>query len=280
MVLPLPFVMVIVYPLRMSITLAVIGGGNMAKAIIKGAISGGILEGASIAVADPDQSSQSYFEELGCITVASASELPKANIVLLAVKPQVFDAISQSINTEIVYSIMAGVATSRIAQAVGHSRIVRIMPNLPCSIGFGAAGIALGAGASTEDATLAQKLFSAIGIVVDVEEELMDAVTAVSGSGPAYLFLLAEAMIEGGVRAGLSRETATLLTQQTVLGASELLVRDAASAGELRGAVTSKGGTTAAALQVMLQRDIPKAIEDAVVAARDRGRELGKSQGD
>jgi pyrroline-5-carboxylate reductase len=150
------------------------------------------------------------------------------------------------------------------------------MPNLPCSIGFGAAGIALGAGASTEDATLAQKLFSAIGIVVDVEEELMDAVTAVSGSGPAYVFMLAEAMVAGGIQAGLSPETATALVQQTVFGASELLLRDSRSAGELREAVTSKGGTTATALQVMLERDVPKAIEDAIVAARDRGRELGK----
>jgi pyrroline-5-carboxylate reductase len=109
-----------------------------------------------------------------------------------------------------------------------------------------------------------------------VEEELMDAVTAVSGSGPAYVFMLAEAMVAGGIQAGLSPETATALVQQTVFGASELLLRDSRSAGELREAVTSKGGTTATALQVMLERDVPKAIEDAIVAARDRGRELGK----
>ena len=103
----------------------------------------------------------------------------------------------------------------------------------------------------------------------------MDAVTAVSGSGPAYVFMLAEAMIEGGVQAGLSRETATILVQQTVLGASELLIRDDRGACELRKAVTSKGGTTAAALQVMEMQGVPSAIAEAVVAARDRGRELG-----
>ena len=264
----------------MSITLTVIGGGNMAKAIVQGAIEGGVLDGSEIAIADPDQASRDFFIKLGCIATESAQELPESACTLLAVKPQIFNAISPYIRSAVVYSIMAGVSTAQIANKVGHNCIVRIMPNLPCSIGLGAAGIALGSSASPEDAALAHKLFSAIGVVVDVQETEMDAVTAVSGSGPAYLFLLAEAMIEGGVRAGLSRETATLLTQQTVLGASELLVRDAASAGELREAVTSKGGTTAAALQVMLQRDVPKAIEDAVVAARDRGRELGKSQGD
>ena len=263
----------------MSITLTVIGGGNMAKAIVQGAIQGGVLDGSEIAIAEPDQVSRDFFIKLGCMATESAQELPESSCTLLAVKPQIFNAISPYIRSAVVYSIMAGVSTVQIANKVGHNCIVRIMPNLPCSIGLGAAGIALGSSASPEDAALAHKLFSAIGVVVDVQEAEMDAVTAVSGSGPAYLFLLAEA-IEGGVRAGLSRETATLLTQQTVLGASELLVRDAASAGELREAVTSKGGTTAAALQVMLQRDVPKAIEDAVVAARDRGRELGKSQGD
>ncbi|MBC8201026.1 MAG: pyrroline-5-carboxylate reductase [Planctomycetes bacterium] len=259
----------------MRITLTVIGGGNMAKAIIQGAIVGGVLEGCEIAIADPDQTSRDFFTKLGCIATASAQELPDSDCTLLAVKPQVFETVAGSIRADVVYSIMAGVSTSQIAKEVGHNRIVRIMPNLPCSIGFGAAGIALGSSATLEDAALANKLFSAIGVVVDVQEAELDAVTAVSGSGPAYLFLLAEAMIEGGIQAGLTRETATLLTQQTVLGASELLVRDASSARQLREAVTSKGGTTAAALQVMQDRNVPKAIADAIVAARDRGRELG-----
>jgi pyrroline-5-carboxylate reductase len=267
--------MVIVYPLRMSITLTVIGGGNMAKAIIQGALVGEVLEGSEIAIADPEQTSREFFAKLGCTVVESAQELPESACTLLAIKPQVFESIAHCIQAPVVYSIMAGISTAQIADKVGHSRIVRIMPNLPCSIGYGAAGIALGSSAKTEDAVLAHTLFSTIGIVVDVEEKEIDAVTAVSGSGPAYLFLLAEAMIEGGVQAGLSRETASLLTQQTVLGASELLVRDAQTAGQLREAVTSKGGTTAAALQVLQERDVSKAIAEAIVAARDRGRELG-----
>ena len=170
---------------------------------------------------------------------------------------------------------MAGVSTSRIAELVGHERVVRVMPNLPCSIGQGAAGIALGEGASEDDAALARTLFCEIGIVVDVPETLMDAVTAVSGSGPAYVFLLAESMIEGGIHAGLAPETADVLVRQTLLGASMLLAQDQRSAGELREAVTSKGGTTAAALELMNERHVQIAIADAVVAARDRGKELG-----
>jgi pyrroline-5-carboxylate reductase len=259
----------------MSVTLAVIGGGNMAKAIIDGAVAGGILDSGTIAVADPDEMSRLYFEKLGCRTFQSAEELPNSPYVLLSVKPQVFSSIAQHIHGEVVYSIMAGVTIGQIEKTVGHTRIVRIMPNLPCSIGYGAAGLSMGVSTSQEDALLANQLFSAIGIVTEVQEGLMDAVTAVSGSGPAYLFLLAEAMVEGGVQSGLDRETADALVRQTLIGASALLLGDKRSAGELREAVTSKGGTTAAALQLMNERQVPKAITDAVVAARDRGRELG-----
>ncbi len=248
----------------------------MAKAIIEGAIADGILDGNAIAVADPTESSRDFFTTLGCETFQSAELLPDASYVILAVKPQVFDSVAPHVKSDVVYSIMAGVTIARIEEAVGHQRIVRIMPNLPCSIGYGAAGLALGASASEEDASLAYQLFSAIGIVTEVPEERMDAVTAVSGSGPAYLFLLAEAMIDGGVKAGLDQETADALVRQTLLGSAALLLQDDRSAGELREAVTSKGGTTAAAIQVMQERDVPKAITDAVVAARNRGSELGK----
>ena len=261
----------------MSISFAVIGGGNMAKAIVGGAIRGGILNSCEIAIADPDQTSRDYFEELGCTTTASASDLPVASCTLLAVKPQVFELVAQDVNTDIVYSIMAGVTTGRIADAIGHNRIVRIMPNLPCSIGYGATGIALGQSASQEDAALAIDLFSQIGHVTQVPEDLMDAVTAVSGSGPAYVFLLAEAMIEGGVQSGLDYDTSDAFVRQTILGAAALLLQDDRSASELREAVTSKGGTTAAALQVMNERDVYDAIVAAVIAARDRGKELDQT---
>jgi pyrroline-5-carboxylate reductase len=135
--------------------------------------------------------------------------------------------------------------------------------------------MSLGANTTLEEATLAKNLFESIGTVEMVDETLMDAVTAVSGSGPAYLFLLAEAMIDGGVKAGLDRETADALVRQTLVGAAGLLSGDKRTATQLREAVTSKGGTTAAALSVMNECGVPQAIIDAVVAARDRGRELG-----
>ncbi|MDP7005253.1 MAG: pyrroline-5-carboxylate reductase [Phycisphaerales bacterium] len=259
----------------MSITLSVIGGGNMARAIIKGVISAELLSPDNIAVADPEISCRDFYDNLGCLSVTNSSELPKSEVTLLAIKPQIFDKIETSFNSNTVFSIMAGVGTQKIAASIGHSRIVRIMPNLPCSIGYGATGITAGKSAKDEDVSFAKDIFSSIGIVVEVTEDQMDAVTAISGSGPAYLFLLVESMIEGGIKSGLTREAATALAQQTVLGASELLLRDQRGASELREAVTSKGGTTAAALQVMNERKVPKAIEDAIISARDRGRELG-----
>ena len=257
--------------------LAVIGGGNMARAIIEGAIRGGVLRSSQISFADPDESCRTYFDELGCMTVQCATDLPTSKHVLIAIKPQVFNDVAPFITSEIIYSIMAGVSTSKISEAVGNECVVRVMPNLPCSVGFGATGLALGSGATAEDAQLATEKFCAIGTVVDVDESLMDAVTAVSGSGPAYIYLLAEAMIEGGIRTGFDRETATALVQQTIRCAAELLVHDERSAKELRESVTSKGGTTDAAIKVMNEHRVSEAVQEAVVAARDRGKELGKS---
>lgn len=249
----------------------------MARAIIEGAIQGEVLQSNQIAVADPDETCRYFFDQLGCVTVQCAAELPTSKHALLAIKPQVFDEVAPSITCEIIYSIMAGVSTSRIGEAVGNDCVVRVMPNLPCSVGFGAAGLALGSGATAQDAQLATELFSAIGTVVDVDESLMDAVTAVSGSGPAYVFLLAEAMIEGGMQAGLDRETATELVQQTIRGAAELLIQDERDATALREAVTSKGGTTDAAINYMIEKGFCDVVEKAVLAARNRGKALGES---
>ena len=249
----------------------------MARAIIEGAIRGDVLQCDQIAVADPDESCRSFFEQLGCVTVQCATDLPNTKYALLAVKPQVFDEVASCITSEIIYSIMAGVSTNRIGQATGNGCVIRVMPNLPCSLGFGAAGLAFGNGASTEDGKLATDLFSAIGTVVVVEESLMDAVTAVSGSGPAYIFHLAESLIAGGVQVGLDPVIAAELVNQTIRGAAELLVQDERSATELRKTVTSKGGTTDAAITMMQDRGFSDIVVDAVLAARDRSKELGES---
>jgi pyrroline-5-carboxylate reductase len=148
------------------------------------------------------------------------------------------------------------------------------MPNMPCQIGAGMAAIAVGEGAQPGDETLAVGIFEALGRTVIVDEAVMHAVTAVSGSGPAYVFLLAEAMEQAGVGLGLDPDTARLLVRQTILGAGKLLAESDRTASELRVAVTSPGGTTEAALTEMLSRELPTIVQDAVTAARDRGAEL------
>lgn len=249
----------------------------MARAIVEGAIRGGVLQSSQVAVADPDDTCRFYFDQLGCETVQCAADLPKTKYTLIAVKPQVFDEVASYITSEIIYSIMAGVSTNRISQAIGNECVIRVMPNLPCSLGYGAAGMTLGSGATADDAQLAIDLFNAVGSVVDVDESLMDAVTAVSGSGPAYVFMLAEAMILGGIQTGLDPKIATELIQQTIRGAAELLVQDDRSATSLREAVTSKGGTTDAATTVMQDRGFSEIVVEAVVAARNRGQELSEA---
>ena len=259
----------------MSVELAVIGGGNMARAIIEGAIAKGVLQSDQIAVAEPNDACRAHFEKLGCLAFASTEDLQHAPFVLIAVKPQVFQSIAKDVKGDVIYSIMAGVPISRIAHETGNDRVIRVMPNLPCNLGVGAAGLTRSQNASPQDVELANALFCAIGLVVEVEESLMDAVTAVSGSGPAYVFLLAEAMIQGGIDAGLDEETANTLVRQTIQGAAAMLSQDTRSAAAMRETVTSKGGTTAAAIESMQSNNVPESIAIGVVAARNRGRELG-----
>lgn len=255
--------------------LAVIGGGNMARSILSGALSTGVLKSDEIVVADPDSDAHEYFKSVSIPCVNDACDLPESVQLLIAVKPQIFERIAASVSSDVVISIMAGVSIQKISNSIVRGNVIRVMPNLPCSIGLGAAGMSLGPNTTIENAALATNLFESIGTVEMVDESLMNAVTAVSGSGPAYLFLLAEAMIEGGVKAGLNRETANALVRQTMVGAAGLLLGDNRTAAQLREAVTSKGGTTAAALAVMNECGVPQAIVDAIVAARDRGNELG-----
>lgn len=262
----------------MSTSLAVIGAGNMARAIIRGAMREQLLLPSQIHVADPSEDARSLFAEFGCAVVADASELPETSHCLLAVKPQIFPQVSDAVNARVVYSIMAGISIKQIQELTGKASVVRVMPNLPCQLGIGAAGLALAPSLDPSDASLAFDLFNAIGIVEEVDESLMDAVTAVSGSGPAYIFLLAESMMKGGIEAGLSQDAVNALVRQTIRGAAEMLSNDMeTSPEEMRAAVTSKGGTTHAAIESMKESGVPEGIANGVIAARDRGRELGNA---
>jgi pyrroline-5-carboxylate reductase len=177
----------------------------------------------------------------------------------------------------VIISIMAGLHTTRVRVAMGsNARVIRAMPNMPCQIGAGMTAIALGDGAKPGDEALAWSLFAALGRTVLLDESLMHAVTAVSGSGPAYIFALAEAMEQAGLATGLAPDVARVLVTQTILGAARMLSESDQTAAALRQAVTSPGGTTAAALQVFEQRGFNSTIVDALVAARDRGAALGQ----
>ena len=199
---------------------------------------------------------------------------------VLAVKPhQVAEACGSIVAAGggRVLSIAAGVTIATIEAALGAgAAVVRAMPNTPALVGAGAAAIAPGSHADDADLAWAEEILGAVGTVVRVPEHLLDAVTGLSGSGPAYVFLLLDALIEGGVAAGLPRDTAEGLAGQTILGAASLYLQGDQTPGELRAAVTSPGGTTAAGLRVLEQRAVRAAFIDAVLAATERATELGR----
>ncbi len=266
----------------MQYELGFIGAGNMAEAIARAAIEQGVLEPRAIIAADPSQARRKVFEALGITVVDDAGEVAaSAREVMIAVKPQVLEKIEpalQQVNREaqVLISIMAGVRCERIEQvAGGAARVIRVMPNTPVMVGVGMAAVAAGRHARSGDEALTVRLFEAAGRAVRMDEAAMDAVTAVSGSGPAYLFYLAEAMEQAAVRMGLERD-ARLLIGQTLLGAATLLMQGESSAAELRQRVTSPGGTTEAALARLDARDVVNSVIEAMEAARDRSVELGR----
>lgn len=268
-----------------STTLGVIGGGNMAEAIVRGALGARLLPAAAVSVYDPLENRRAVFAELGCRPCASPGDIGKTGAILLAVKPQKFGeairdlaaAAASAVATEtLLISIVAGVSTQRLETELPPAvHVVRVMPNTPLLVGKGVSAVAGGSRATPADREQAAALFACAGQTFAVDESLMDAVTALSGSGPAYLFRLAEALIAGGVELGFREELSRDLTVGMLRGAAEMLASDPRPA-LLRERVTSPGGTTAAALSVFEERGFSDLITAALVAARDRGVELGR----
>lgn len=269
--------------------LAVIGAGAMASAILDGAFGAGLLSPAEVVVVEPDESRRSAMAARGCAIAqgstpeAALRALAPGGVVLLATKPQSLADVARALGASpllrgVVISILAGARSERVREAFGGSaRVVRVMPNTPARIGLGVSAIAMGAGAQAGDDAMALKLFGAVGEVVRVEEAMMDAFTALAGSGPAYIFYLAEAMVQAGVEMGFDPRTADTVARAVIRGSAELLVRSPNErAAALRAAVTSKGGTTEAAIQSMERAGVGEAIVRAIAAARDRGAELSK----
>jgi pyrroline-5-carboxylate reductase len=271
-----------------NMRLLVIGGGNMGGALVRGAISKRVVAANDVGVVEVDDDRREAFARLGCradaSVAAAARDLVNSTQIVLAIKPQMFKSVAQSLldarltGSRIFISIMAGLESGRIHSALGPgARVVRCMPNTPCQIGAGMTAIALGMGAREGDEDFARRLFDALGTTIVLDESLMDAVTAVSGSGPAYVFLLAEAMQRAAEEIDLPPDVAHALVTKMIVGAAAMLDQKGGEAASLRTAVTSPGGTTAAALRVFNERGFEQAIIDAVRAARDRGRELGKT---
>lgn len=269
----------------MSSRLGIIGGGNMGGAIVRGCISAAVLKPQEMIVAEFDEPKRRTFAQLGCATTDDPATAAAADQIILAIKPQSFAEVARAIaplaESRIVISIMAGPNSAAMRAALGgRVRIVRAMPNVACQIGASMTAIALGDGAQPGDESLALAIFGALGRTTIVDESLIPAATAVSASGPAYIFALAEAMEQAAIELGFDQATARLLVQQTVFGAGRLLNESDQGAAALRQSVTSPAGTTAAALEIMHKRNFTQIVIEALKAARDRGIQLDATQSD
>lgn len=271
----------------LSIRIGMMGAGRMATALARGLVRAEMVTAASIVACDPsDEARQAFAAEIpGTVVAASNStDVAKAGVVVLAVKPQkmgeALDAIRSAIGSNaLVISIAAGVTIARLEEALpAGQRIVRVMPNTPCLIGLGASGFALGKHATKDDAKLVASLLSAVGAAFEVPEKLLDAVTGLSGSGPAFVYSMIEALAAGGVAEGMSPELAGELAARTVSGAAEMVLQTGETPAVLRDRVTSPGGTTLAGLGVLRERGFGEAISEAVKAATRRSIELGQAK--
>lgn len=260
-----------------------IGGGNMAEALIRGLIASGAAKAADITATDQRQE---RLEELRRtfeieVTRDNLAAVKQADVVVLAVKPQVMGRalaqIAPGIDaSKLIVSVAAGVPIAAIEHKLGRGvRIVRAMPNTPALVGAGATAIACSEHATPEDEALAKALFDAVGLTVVVEESLLDAVTGLSGSGPAYLFLIIEALSDAGVKVGLPRYTAQQLAAQTVLGSAKLQIETGVHPGQLKDQVTSPGGTAIAGLHTLEAGGLRTTLINAVESATQRAKQLG-----
>lgn len=261
-----------------------VGAGQMARALARGFVAAGLARPNQIVACDPAASAREAFQReiAGArLVTTSADVLAAAPLVFLAVKPQhmpeVLDLMRGHVGPEhLLVSVAAGVTLGQLCAGLGTGRVIRVMPNTPALVGVGAAAYALGPAASAEDAQRVERLLGAVGLAVRVEEPLLDAVTGLSGSGPAFVYLVIEALSDGGVRAGLPRAVATALAAQTVRGAAEMVLQTGEHPGVLKDRVASPGGTTIAGLHVLEERGVRGALMAAVLAAAQRSAELGR----
>jgi pyrroline-5-carboxylate reductase len=266
-------------PLRLGF----LGAGQMATALARGWLAAGLIGKSTCKASDPSAESRTRFQEqTGCSAFAENREVVLASdLLVLAVKPQTMSIVLEDIRhtvTEhhLIVSIAAGIPLKGLADAfLGNRRLIRVMPNTPCLLGASAAGFAAGPGARPEDVALVERLFNSVGKAFALPEPLLDAVTGLSGSGPAFVYVMIEALADGGVKMGLPRDVALTLAAQTVLGSARMVLETKQHPAALKDAVASPGGTTIAGLHALERGGFRAAVMDAVEAATKRAQELG-----
>ena len=264
--------------------LGIIGLGQMGLALVRGIIDGGVfvpreIIASDLVLAKKENRLVGKVPE-GITTVfANRETVKKAETILLAVKPQVLDSvlaeIADSVGNKLVISIAAGVTIGHLQQKLPEARIARVMPNTPALIKEGIAAVTMSEKTTTRDKKLVTDIFQGVGRVIMVKEDLMDAVTGISGSGPAYVYLILEALADGGVLKGLARDDALELAAQTVVGAARMVLETKKHPAQLKDMVTSPGGTTIAGLEVLEKRGLRGILMEAVSKAGERSRQLG-----
>jgi pyrroline-5-carboxylate reductase len=264
-------------------TIGFIGAGQMAQALARGFVAARLVEARQIVAADPMAGAIETFSKVipGAERLADNRRVvERSEIVVLAVKPQQVPAVLAELRghvggDKLLISIAAGVRLKTLADGLGAARLVRVMPNTPCLVGMSASAYSLGPGSTPADGELVAKLLGAVGRALPVDEKLLDAVTGLSGSGPAYVYVMIEALTDGAVRMGLPREVAATLAAQTFKGAAEMVLTTGEHPAALKDRVASPGGTTIAGLQALEAGGVRAALMAAVEAATRRAIELG-----
>ena len=264
-----------------SISLSIIGGGVMAEAVLSRLLEQQVFVADRVLVSEPRAERRDYLSQKYRVKVTSDNQaaISAAEVLLLAVKPQVFNSVVANITpnpNSTVISILAGVTIAKLEQAFPQQPVIRVMPNTPATVGAGMTAIAAGTHATEQHIEQAQTIFNAVGEVVAVPESSIDAVTGLSGSGPAFVALAIEAMADGGVASGLPRAIALQLATQTVLGTATLVRETGMHPGELKDRVTSPAGTTIAGVAKLESAGFRSALIEAVKTATERSKELGK----
>lgn len=263
--------------------ICLVGGGQMGRAMVGGMFSQDLLAESAVTVVDPSTESQAWWESNHPQTtrIADLSDGKIPDVVILAVKPNVISKVASQTagfwEGKLVISIAAGIDLTRLGGWIGHRRVVRVMPNTPCLVGQGASAFCVGATVEDQDRLLVESMLGAVGVCAQVTEAQIDAVTGLSGSGPAYVFTIIEALADGGVLAGLPRDLAMTLATQTVLGAATMVQQTGRHPGQLKDAVASPGGTTIAGLAVLEQNALRGTLIRAVQVAAQKSRDLGAS---